>query len=738
MTSLSLTYIAGEKHLRAAFDSVLSKGSSGGIDNVSIEEYKKSLDKNIRQLSSKLMDGTWKPQPYMGINVPKKSGGVRQLGLLSVEDKIVQTSIKFVLEPIVEKRLHSSSYAYRSGRGHVKAVRRALHESRQKVNRVYLRIDIKDFFDSVDRDILTGLLADVIQDKRLLSLIRLCMTMGRVNQDMSWQEFPTGIPQGAILSPLLSNLYLTSFDVFVYGTTNSYIRYADDCVCWFKNEADAQTALDAMKHFLQERLYLRLNEKVKIGKVDENPMTYLGLEFFQGQISITDSKKQELAQCINNIRVEGRVLAKSYIKSLDGIRQYYAKVLPDEFSILFDMWLKDAIKAYIIKKNKSKKDAYAIFRAIDGYVEKDSIRSWIREAIKEVSVSVEERKVIASRKREYQRREAENSELVINTPGCFLGLSGRGITLRKNGQPIKIPPTAALKHITIMSQGVSLSSNLIDYCMENDIAIDFFDLGTKHIGSILTPKYMTTSLWKKQASLDGSRSNELGNRIIIGKVKNQSSLAKYFNKYHKTVGVSDAFLLYDDSVQTLLLKIKGLKPDNTDFKHTLMGLEASAASAYWEYVRALVEDDDVGFYARVKQGATDLVNSLLNYGYAILYPRIWQAALRHKLNPYIGFVHYADGQANLVFDMIELFRSQGVDRVVIALIQKKEELKLTKGRLDEPTKAKLTKHIIERFNRRETYRGESRRFLDIIDLQFNELCKFITDGDTFRPYLAKW
>lgn len=130
----------------------------------------------------------------------------------------------------------------------------------------------------------------------------------------------------------------------------------------------------------------------------------------------------------------------------------------------------------------------------------------------------------------------------------------------------------------------------------------------------------------------------------MGKVKNQSSLAKYFNKYHKTVGVQDAFLLYDDTVQTLLVKIRNIKTDLTDFKSILMGLEASAASAYWEYVRALIEDDNVGFYSHVKQGATDLVNSLLNYGYAMLYPRIWQAVLRHKLNPYIGFVHYANAQ----------------------------------------------------------------------------------------------
>lgn len=737
MNKLSLNCISEENHLKAAFQSILAKGATGGIDNISVTEYQKSLSKNIKRLSENLRVGKWKPQPYLGLHIHKKSGGTRTLGLLSVEDKVVQTSIKFYLEPVIDHMLNSSSYAYRSGRGHVKAVRRTLHESSKKWNTVYLRTDIKDFFDSIDRDILMNLLSRLIKDTKLLSLIRLCLTMGRVNPDMSWQESPVGIPQGAILSPLLSNLYLTSFDTFVSGITNAYIRYADDCVCWFKDEGCAQAALEAMRAFLQNRLKLQLNDKVRLGRTDSVPMTYLGLDFYQGKIFISDSKKQELSQSIGKITIENGALSSKYLKTLDGIRRYYAKVLPNEFSGMFDVWLKDAIKSYVVKGHIKKKEAFAIFGDIDGYAEKDLIRNWINEAVKDSSYIDTERKVIASRKREYQRRESENSELIVNTPGCFLGLSGRGITLRKNGQPVRIPPSAALKHITIMSQGVSMSSNLIGYCMENDIAIDFFDLGSRHIGSILAPKYMFTSMWKSQILLDELRRNEIGRRIIMGKVKNQSSLAKYFNKYHKTVGVQDAFLLYDDTVQTLLVKIKNIKNDQ-HFKSTLMGLEASAASAYWEYVRALIEDDNVGFYSRVKQGATDLVNSLLNYGYAMLYPRIWQAALRHKLNPYIGFVHYADSQANLVFDMIELFRCQCVDRIVIALIQKKEELKLLGGKLDEPTKVKLAKHIAERFNRREKYRGESRRFMEIIDLQFGELCDSIAEGVAFRPYLAKW
>lgn len=200
-----------------------------------------------------------------------------------------------------------------------------------------------------------NLLSKPIKDTKLLSLIRLCLTMGRVNPDMSWKESPVGIPQGAILSPLLSNLYMTSFDTFISGITNAYIRYADDCVCWFKDEGCAQAALEAMKIFLQEKLKLQLNDKVKIDRTDSVPMTYLGLDFYQGRISISDSKKQELAQSIRKITVGNGFISSKYLKTLDGIRRYYAKVLPNEFSNMFDVWLKDAIKEYVIKGHIKKR-----------------------------------------------------------------------------------------------------------------------------------------------------------------------------------------------------------------------------------------------------------------------------------------------------------------------------------------------------------------------------------------------
>lgn len=129
---------------------------------------------------------------------------------------------------------------------------------------------------------------------------------------------------------------------------------------------------------------------------------------------------------------------------------------------------------------------------------------------------------------------------------------------------------------------------------------------------------------------------------------------------------------------------------------------------------------------------------MLNYGYSLLYPRIWQAILRKKLNPYIGFVHYAEGNPNLVFDVIELFRSQTVDRVVISMIQKKEHAAMANGLLDEATRNQLTRHVLERLNRYEKYRDEDRRLSEIIELQVGELASAIVSGTTYRPYIAKW
>lgn len=234
----------------------------------------------------------------------------------------------------------------------------------------------------------------------------------------------------------------------------------------------------------------------------------------------------------------------------------------------------------------------------------------------------------------------------------------------------------------------------------------------------------------------------LASLIIRGKLRNQLNLMKYFHKYHAKEGNldSDSCAASMNRIQECIEKVKQLDLHNPDYAEVLRSHESAAAIAYWAYVRELLHDDEIEFEGRVRKGATDLMNSLLNYGYAILYARVWQAILAAKLNPSIAVFHaYQPGKPTFAYDLVEIFRSQAVDRVVIGLIQKKEPLKISKNLLDEDTKKRLIQNILERLNRYEKFRNEEMKFSNIIKLQVKEVAGFIMDRkNSFKPYIAKW
>ena len=170
-----------------------------------------------------------------------------------------------------------------------------------------------------------------------------------------------------------------------------------------------------------------------------------------------------------------------------------------------------------------------------------------------------------------------------------------------------------------------------------------------------------------------------------------------------------------------------------------MGQESQVALCYWDYIRELITDDKVGFERREHQGATDLVNSMLNYGYAILYVRVWQALLAVQLNPFDSLIHARrDGKPTLVYDMVEIFRSQVVDRVVISLIQKGHDLAVRNGLLTDRTRQLLVKSVMERLERYEKFQGEEMKMEQIILRQAKLLAMAFEGADKFKPYVAKW
>ena len=183
------------------------------------------------------------------------------------------------------------------------------------------------------------------------------------------------------------------------------------------------------------------------------------------------------------------------------------------------------------------------------------------------------------------------------------------------------------------------------------------------------------------------------------------------------------------------LEIEITKDKSQDEKRKI----GMTAIRYWDYMRELIADDDVALEHREHQGATDLTNSMLNYGYAILYTRVWQALLAARLNPFDSLIHVRqEGKPTLAYDLIEIFRSHVVDRIVISLIQKGQELEVRNGLLTDKTRQLLVKSIMERLARYEKYQGEEMKMENIILRQTKLLAKAFEGTEKFKPYVAKW
>lgn len=353
--------------LHQAWLIVLQKKSIGGIDNINLYEYSRNVDKRLAALSEALRQRSWKPQPYLGVTIPKNKLENRELGLLSIEDKVVQQALKILIEPRLEKRFYSCSYAYRPGRGHLRAIKRTLHECKQTKNQWYLKLDIDNFFDTIDHNILFSRLKVAISDLEICRLVELCMTMGHVNLSMEWKKREKGIPQGAILSPLLANLYLTSFDQFVLSCTTSYIRYADDFVVWCETQDVAKSLHEKITKYLNVRLNLGLNPPV-VGSVADG-IEFLGVIVRNCSISISEDKQHKLCEQIRQIEIVDSKLSKRYLESLAGIHRYYATILPEKYVLSFTSALRMAISDWITSNSQySKKNCLQFFRMFHSLV----------------------------------------------------------------------------------------------------------------------------------------------------------------------------------------------------------------------------------------------------------------------------------------------------------------------------------------------------------------------------------
>ena len=243
--------------MQKAYRRVVANKGAAGVDGMTVEELDPYLREHWPRLRQELLDGRYVPQPVRRVEIPKPTGGVRMLGIPTVMDRMIQQAVLQVLQPRIDPTFSDSSFGFRPGRSTHDAVKRAREHIREGGTWV-VDLDLESFFDRVNHDVLMGLMAKRIEDKRILLLLRRYLQAGVLEGGLISPR-AEGTPQGGPLSPLLSNVMLHELDVELERRGHRFVRYADDCNVYVGSKAAGERVMASLDRFVAKRLRLRIN-----------------------------------------------------------------------------------------------------------------------------------------------------------------------------------------------------------------------------------------------------------------------------------------------------------------------------------------------------------------------------------------------------------------------------------------------------------------------------------------------
>jgi len=354
-----LERISAPANLNLALRRVKSNKGCAGVDRLGIEATIQKLRQgnNGQQLRQSLLDGSYQPQPVLGVKIPKPNGGVRQLGIPTVQDRIVQQAIMNVLTEIYEPKFSKSSFGFRPMRSAHNALAMASQYIREGRGYV-VDIDLEKYFDTVNHDRLMHRLSQDIEDKRMLKLIRSYLQSGLMRNGVV-ERRQRGTPQGGPLSPLLSNIVLDELDKELERRGHKFCRYADDCQIYVSSQVAAERVKDSITTFLEQKLKLKVNrEKSAATRVTER--SYLSHRFTSsGEIRISSSAQAKMKKRVRTItkRNRGRELGqivKELTQYLRGWQYYFKLALKPSVMGALDSWIRRRLRSYRLKQRKRK------------------------------------------------------------------------------------------------------------------------------------------------------------------------------------------------------------------------------------------------------------------------------------------------------------------------------------------------------------------------------------------------
>lgn len=336
------------------------------------------------------------------------------------------------------------------------------------------------------------------------------------------------------------------------------------------------------------------------------------------------------------------------------------------------------------------------------------------------------------------------AELIVERFGAYVGKHSERVRVTVKGEVVEERPLYGLEHVLVLSRGVSLSSDVIRECAERGIDITFLSGTGNPYARLLSPALTGTVKTRREqllAFLD-QRGVQVAKAFVGGKLGNQANLLRYLakNRRQKDIEQWDRVREAAFQIQEYQRRIGQLRGETIDVvRQEIMTLEAHAAKQYWDAARDLLVPD-AGWEGRETRGATDLVNSCLNYGYGILYSHVERAIILAGLDPYAGFVHVdRAGKPSLVLDLIEEFRQMVVDRTVIGLLNRGTTLEVEGGRLTEGTRRLLAERVNERLDSEEPYEGKRHKLRTVLSSQARHLATYLRgEGRVYMPFVGRW
>jgi CRISP-associated protein Cas1 len=619
---------------QAAWQHIKANNGTAGVDGESIAHFQHHADTYIPQLIKVVKENTYSPLPLRQIFIPKKDQSWRTLGIPTVRDRLAQQALLNILHPALEPHFAHSSYAYRPGRSHLMAVRQVAKWRDQGYQWV-LDADLVSYFDNVQHDRLLTEIQERLPQPEFLHLIKMWLKAGILTK--TGVLMPSqGIPIGSGISPILANVYLDDFDELLATTEYQLVRYADDFTIMARKESQIRTAYELVVNILTT-MELQINhKKTQIVNFDRG-FRFLG-HTFVGKITIPDkiksprqdAGKRRITMNFNADRSVPTVLERSTSppakptaleKALLESLQSSNQPIPPPLFVLLGYQVREPVP---IKITSSETSWTAGMTTLYLVQQGATLRK-------------------------------EQGRFVIKAPA-------------KN-QAIEVSeiPIAEVERVLVFGS-VQLSTTAIGTCLSEQIPVVFLSQVGEYKGHLWSAEHGDLSLEAAQFRQfeNAEFQFQMAQSLIAGKLWNSKQLLLKLGRQRDSPELRTAIKGIDRDLSAVRSA-----PSTTNID-TLRGFEGSSANRYFKALGQLITNPGFSFTDRNRRPPKDPVNSLLSFGYTLLFNNVMSLLLAEGLQPYLGNLHRSSRKhPHLASDLMEEFRSPIVDTLVLKLINQK-------------------------------------------------------------------